>query len=71
MRKSFKQVSTGLILVCEREDVIKQYEKYPDLYIPMNDARNKKSSRPVANKAPEPKADDAKPEANASDKQEK
>ncbi len=33
--KKFKQVSTGLILSCSREDVIAQYEKYPDLYIPV------------------------------------
>lgn len=45
MRKSFKQVSTGLTLVCEREDVIEQYEKYPDQYIPLGDTRNKKSVR--------------------------
>lgn len=32
MRKRFKQVSTGLTLVCNREDVIKQYEKYPKEY---------------------------------------
>ena len=35
MAKLFKQVSTGLILKCEREDVIEQYEKYPDQYIPI------------------------------------
>ena len=34
MSKRFKQVSTGLTLVCNREDVIKQYEKYPEAYIP-------------------------------------
>lgn len=71
MRKSFKQVSTGLILTCEREDVIEQYEKYPDLYIPLDDTRGKKSSRPVARRAPEPKADDTKQEPSAPDKQEK
>ncbi|MDO4752802.1 MAG: hypothetical protein Q4A36_01000 [Candidatus Saccharibacteria bacterium] len=32
----FKQVSTGLILVCDREDVVKQYEKYPEAYIPLD-----------------------------------
>lgn len=37
MAKRFKQVSTGLTLVCEREDVIKQYEKYPEAYIPLDD----------------------------------
>lgn len=37
MAKSFKQVSTGLTLVCNREDVIKQYEKYPEVYIPLDD----------------------------------
>lgn len=47
MRKSFKQVSTGLTLVCEREDVIEQYEKYPDQYVPLGDTRNKKSTRPA------------------------
>ena len=29
MSKRFKQVSTGLTLVCNREDVIKQYVKLP------------------------------------------
>ena len=29
MSKRFKQVSTGLTLVCNREDVIKQYVKSP------------------------------------------
>ena len=46
MSKRFKQVSTGLTLVCNREDVIKQYEKYPDAYIPLDKAplqRPKKS----------------------------
>lgn len=38
MSKRFKQVSTGLTLVCNREDVIKQYEKYPDAYIPLDEA---------------------------------
>ena len=37
MTKSFKQVSTGLTLVCNRKDVIKQYEKYPEAYIPLDD----------------------------------
>jgi hypothetical protein len=37
MGKRFKQVSTGLTLVCNREDVIKQYEKYPEAYIPLGD----------------------------------
>ena len=36
----FKQVSTGLTLVCERKDVIEQYEKYPDLYIPLDKAKS-------------------------------
>ena len=36
MSKRFKQVSTGLTLVCNREDVIKQYEKYPNAYIPLD-----------------------------------
>ena len=35
----FKQVSTGLTLVCEREDVIKQYEKYPEQYIPLDEPK--------------------------------
>ena len=45
----FKQVSTGLTLVCERKDVIEQYEKYPDLYIPLDKAK----SSPKAAKEPE------------------
>lgn len=44
----FKQVSTGLTLVCERKDVIEQYEKYPDLYIPLDKAK----SAPKATKEP-------------------
>lgn len=40
MSKRFKQVSTGLTLVCNREDVIKQYEKYPDAYIPLDKAES-------------------------------
>lgn len=52
MRKYFKQVSTGLILSCEREDVTKQYEKYPKLYIPVD-----KSGKPVKSDAPAPKAE--------------
>ena len=40
MGKRFKQVSTGLTLVCNREDVIKQYEKYPDAYIPLDKAES-------------------------------
>ena len=36
----FKQVPTGLTLVCERKDVIEQYEKYPDLYIPLDKAKS-------------------------------
>lgn len=36
MSKRFKQVSTGLTLVCKREDVIAQYEKYPEQYIPLD-----------------------------------
>ena len=35
MTKRFKQVSTGLVLSCSREDVIAQYEKYPEAYIPL------------------------------------
>ena len=31
----FRQVSTGLVLKCENDDVISQYEKYPDQYIPL------------------------------------
>lgn len=71
MRKSFKQVSTGLILTCEREDVIEQYEKYPKLYIPLDDVRNKKSLRPTARKVSTPKTDNTKQEPSAPDKQEK
>lgn len=37
MSKRFKQVSTGLTLVCNRKDVIKQYEKYLETYIPLDD----------------------------------
>ena len=48
MAKKFKQVSTGLILSCSREDVIAQYEKYPEQYIPVSDAPVK----PVAKPAP-------------------
>lgn len=40
MSKRFKQVSTGLTLVCNREDVIKQYEKYPDAYISLDKAES-------------------------------
>ena len=48
MSKRFKQVSTGLTLVCNREDVIKQYEKYPDAYIPLDKTES-------ASKTPEKK----------------
>ena len=48
MSKRFKQVSTGLTLVCDREDVIKQYEKYPDAYIPLDKTES-------ASKTPEKK----------------
>lgn len=47
MAKRFRQVSTGLTLVCDREDVIEQYEKYPDQYIPLEDTRSKKGARPA------------------------
>ena len=57
MSKKFKQVSTGLTLVCSREDVTAQYEKYPDLYIPLNDKPEKKSAKAEAEKA---KSDSAK-----------
>jgi hypothetical protein len=40
MSKRFKQVSTVLTLVCNREDVIKQYEKYSDAYIPLDKAES-------------------------------
>lgn len=59
MSKRFKQVSTGLTLVCNREDVIKQYEKYPEAYIPLGD---KPKSAPKAEEKPEesPKAPEKK-----------
>ena len=50
MSKRFKQVSTGRTLVCNREDVIKQYEKYPEAYIPLGD---KPKSAPKAEEKPE------------------
>jgi len=50
MSKRFKQVSTGLTLVCNREDVIKQYEKYPEAYIPLSD---KPKSAPKTEEKPE------------------
>ena len=57
MGKRFKQVSTGLTLVCNREDVIEQYEKYPDLYIPLDKAKSapKAEEKPVETKTPEKK----------------
>lgn len=70
MRKSFKQVSTGLTLVCEREDVIEQYEKYPDQYIPLGDTRNKKSVR-SAQKAQAAQNVDPESTKQAPDKPEK
>ena len=53
----FKQVSTGLTLVCERKDVIEQYEKYPDLYIPLDKAKSatKAEEKPAETKTPEKK----------------
>lgn len=59
MTKSFKQVSTGLTLVCNREDVIKQYEKYPEAYIPLD---NKPKSAPKTEEKSEesPKAPEKK-----------
>lgn len=59
MSKRFKQVSTGLTLVCNREDVIRQYEKYPEAYIPLD---NKPKSTPKAEEKPEesPKAPEKK-----------
>lgn len=55
MSKKFKQVSTGLILSCSRKDVIAQYEKYPDLYIPIADKPEtaKKSEKESAPKTAE------------------
>ena len=47
----FKQVSTGLTLVCDREDVVKQYEKYPEAYIPLD-------SKPKAAPKAEEKAEE-------------
>ena len=57
----FKQVSTGLTLVCEREDVIKQYEKYPDLYIPLDEPKVVKSAPKTEEKSAE-KAETKSPE---------
>ena len=59
MSKRFKQVSTGLTLVCNREDVIKQYEKYPEAYIPLD---NKPKSTSKTEEKPEefPKAPEKK-----------
>ncbi len=59
MSKRFKQVSTGLTLVCNREDVIKQYEKYPEAYIPLD---GKPKSAPKTEEKPEesPKAPEKK-----------
>ena len=59
MSKRFKQVSTGLTLVCNREDVIKQYKKHPEAYIPLDD---KPKSAPKAEEKPEesPKASEKK-----------
>ena len=53
----FKQVSTGLTLVCERKDVIEQYEKYPDLYIPLDKAKSapKAEEKSAETKTPEKK----------------
>lgn len=53
----FKQVSTGLTLVCERKDVIEQYKKYPDLYIPLDKAKSapKAEEKPAETKTPEKK----------------
>ena len=53
----FKQVSTGLTLVCERKDVIEQYEKYPDLYIPLDKAKSapKAKEKPTETKTLEKK----------------
>ena len=53
----FKQVSTGLTLVCERKDVIEQYEKYPDLYIPLDKVKSapKAEEKPAETKTPEKK----------------
>ena len=48
----FKQVSTGLTLVCNREDVIRQYEKYPDLYIPLDGKTEGKPETPKATEKP-------------------
>ena len=65
MSKKFKQVSTGLTLVCNREDVIRQYEKYPEAYIPLDDKPEKKPETPKAKVETEKSAkdDSAKTEA--------
>lgn len=55
MSKSFKQVSTGLTLVCNREDVIKQYEKYPDFYIPLD---GKSAAKKTEKSQPSPKTEE-------------
>ncbi len=67
MSKKFKQVSTGLTLVCEREDVIAQYEKYPELYIPLDDSKKAAAPKTAAKKTDEPAAD-AKEQAKPEDK---
>ena len=59
MTKSFKQVSTGLTLVCNREDVIKQYEKYPEAYIPLGD-KPKSASKTEEKSEESPKAPEKK-----------
>lgn len=57
MSKSFKQVSTGLTLVCDRKDVIAQYEKYPEQYIPLE---GKKNAKPTTEKKVEKRLDTTK-----------
>ena len=62
MSKRFKQVSTGLTLVCNREDVIKQYEKYPEAYIPLD---NKPKPTQKAEEKPEATEEAPKEEEKA------
>lgn len=50
MSKSFIQVSTGLTLTPSREDVVAQYEKYPDQYTPVEDKPTRKPEKAAETK---------------------
>lgn len=65
MSKKFKQVSTGLTLVCNRKDVIAQYEKYPDQYIPLDE---KKSTKKTPDKKPDEQSAAPKTKTEAEEK---